>query len=184
MKFKLENVSPGVVICHVQEPISKQDVAQVLQGITKLLSNGRGRILIHFLSKAVRGEATPDYLEKALRQQKELACRMGGDIRYVIEGPDYLKVPAAFPDLDSALKSFQPQPDTVIQVEAKLKEKEQQVRKLTEENRRLVEKLKELTEIIRKPSTDLELKAAVMHYRVLVAETEQAAIPLQSEAKK
>jgi hypothetical protein len=176
VKFKLENNPAGVVICHILEPISESEAKQIILGIEKILANGKARIILSFSAMAASGPGGADYLEKSLRSFKVLAKKMGGNIHFAVPSPIGDQILGCSPNLDHALQVVLGRSQGATQEEerllAELDQLNLQVQKLQAENRVLSEKVRDLTEIVRQPSTDQELRAAVQHYRQLAAEVE------------
>lgn len=176
MKFKLETQPPGVMICHILQPLSRSEVGQFVQGIEKVLANGKARIVIHFQPEATDGEGGADFLEKSLRPFRVLAKKMGGDIHYAVPGPAGEKILGASPTLDAALAHILGRSPVTEHEHEKLLAQwvsvNQEMEKVRIENKLLTQKVKDLLELVRKPSTDSELKDAVQHYKTLAMEAE------------
>ncbi len=186
MKFKLQSTPEGIVICRIKEPLSKIESDQVTQGIERILTSGKSKLILEFSLNAALGAP---YLEKSLRTLKATAGRLGGDIKYVVPDPIGQRIFGSVTQLDVAIKSLLelkgiPQPNPVGEpVPEKKPEKEKkdppdetlltlEMKKLTNENRILTEKVRELLQIVRQPSTNEDLKLAVDHYRKLATEVE------------
>jgi len=182
VKVSVESHPKGLVICKIKKSLLPKEAALVIVGISKLLANGKARILVEFAEEAATGPMGAEYLEKVLRDKRELAKRAGGDIRYVIAGAGpgavaaRARIPGANADLETAVQAFLGESEALAKaqeaMQVELKEKSELLNKLKTENAALVQKLEELLRIVRKPSTDRELWAAVEHYKKLSAEIE------------
>lgn len=176
MKFKLESQAHGLILCHIVEALTKEEASQILQGIHKLLANGKSRIIVQFDEKAAGGEAGAAHIERSLRQQRELARKMGGDMKFVVAGAAKAQVPDAFPDLAAAVQSFVGQPEELIRGQETLRAEmaglQSEIERLKAENVILGKKLEELLKVASKPSSDAELKQSAEHYKKLATEKE------------
>lgn len=192
MKFKLDNLPQGIIACRILEPLKNSEALQIVKGIEKVLSNGKARIILEFNKTSAEGEGGADFLEKSLRPFKVLAKKMRGDILFVVPDPYGDKIFGAYPDMKAAEIGILGEPeggkkgssDLVADLEVARKE----AKELKTQNQFLEKKIEELIHLIRKPSTDDELKKGIEHYRVLAAQVEAESpsdkVPAKGATKK
>lgn len=169
MKIKLETLKQGIFVCHILDALSLAEAEQITQGVTKVLSNGKARVLVEFNQASISGEAGPTYFEKALRTQRELAQKMGGDLKYVVPDPAGSKIPGAFYKYEDAISVFLGKSEDLLKDKATLQAEIDQLRR---ENEVLTIKLEDLSSHFQQPSSNQDLKAALEHYQTLAAELE------------
>lgn len=176
MKVFIENLPQGALVCHINEPLRRSEADQIVLGIQKLLTNGKARIILDFNLESAAATGGASYLEKSVRKLRDLARKMAGDIVFVVPGAEGDRISGSVPDLNAALRRLLGRSgDLIRDHEDALKElgkKNEEVVKLTAENKLLIAKIQELLRSISKPSTDAELQAAVLHYQKLAAEAE------------
>lgn len=176
MKVKLENLPQGIFVCHILESLSRAEGEQVIQGITKILADGKSRIIIESSAPAVSSEGGPEFLEKGLRRQKELAQKLGGDVKYVVPENSRQNLPEAIFKYEDAVKIFLGQSEEFLK---EIQSYKDEIANLKAENLLLTRKLEELAQNLQKPSSDEDLRAALKHYQKLAAELEMDASPPQ-----
>jgi hypothetical protein len=166
--------------------LNESQLGQIVIGIEKLLTNGKGRIIIEFNKESAQGTGGAEILEKTLRKQKSLAQKMKGDILYVVPGSTGERILGSFGSVESAKQTILGKHADLskdkMELVEDLRKSKLELKKLSDEHLFLEKKVEELLNLARKPSSDQTLKEAVEHYRKLAAEAE--AQPQKSEKQK
>ena len=177
MKFKLEESPKGILVCHIIEPLEKKEAEQVITGVGRVLANGKARVILEFSKSAAIGPGGAAYLEKGLRKLRDLACKMNGDILYVIPEDVGVKIPGVLTNLSAAIHILLGGKHGQIKDQEKLLtdlyNQGLQLKEALAENALLSKKTQELLALVREPSADAELKSAVEHYKKLAMEVEE-----------
>jgi CBS domain-containing protein len=171
-----------------QRKLTEAEGKQIVRGIEKVLANGKARIVIHFNTN--QGAEAPGgvlFLEKGLEPLKALAIKMGGDIQFVVPESLRKNFPRAYSNLQTTIKSITGKvahtfDKDALRAQVHHADPNSEVNLVRTENKYLVEKLRELLELVGQPSSDNELKTGLAHYRHLAAEVE--ASPPPEVAKK
>jgi hypothetical protein len=179
MKVKVQPLPEGVIVLQISEALDRNEVATLIQGVEKLLKTAKSKLIVALEAKAIADVTGVKLLEKDLRNHQQLARKMGGDILYVVPRSFLGKIPNSLSDLKAAIGQLSKQPDPkAIGQEKTLKgsaetDPQERIKILELENEALTAKVRELLQIVGKPSTDEQLRAAVEFYRKLAIDGEQ-----------
>lgn len=180
MSYKADESTPGVLIYHLTKALNKADAARLIRDVEQALSSSKSRIIMDISADAATANHGYGYLEKAFRSLRTLAQKMQGDIKYVLPKKISERIAGTAHDLAATIESMTESnnPEDMREEQIKLKEQvifqEAQIKKLTGEVNLLTKKTKELVSLLSLPNTDIELKAALEHYKKLAAETQTA----------
>ena len=159
------------MICQVNEALSDNEQELLVRGIAKFLANGKSKIIVELEAK-IPAPAV-EKIEKALTPERDLAKKLGGEIRFVRSGGTESE--AALRDLGGGSS---PADHALLKAQA-------EIERLKMDNRLLMDKIEELMAKVSEPSSDTELRAAVDHYRKLSEEIEDKKVEdKKADAKK
>jgi uncharacterized coiled-coil protein SlyX len=124
------------------------------------------------------------FVQNAFIKVRALAQKMNGEVLYVLPAKIAARVEGTYPELALALQIVtagsgggEEKSKLVEDLKKQVVEQTAQIEKLTAALEGLAAKNKELAEIVSQPTTDLEMKAAIEHYRNLASEV-QAITPI------
>jgi hypothetical protein len=156
------------MLCHISEPLTEAELSMVSQGVSKLLANGKARILIEIEDQALQGMQSLgglERIEKALAVQKELAQKLGGEIRIkALSKQGEAGAHADIPMIPAA------------EAAAAAAKAAGEIDRLKKEIATLHRQVEGLLARVSEPSTNQELKAAVDHYQALAEAREESKV--------